>query len=285
MRFKKLNRKTFLVSLLCLLGITVFSLSYIIINISFNENDNPENINQAQQTITPLQEKNYDQALEANATNKAVNSKKGTQPPQAIATSSNSSIANYDFSSWNSYCGPTLIVVNKNNKIADDFNLSLSKVGDKEVSTLIKSNLENMFNDAKQDGVNLFVSSGYRSINTQKILFDRKVSEFLKKTNSKAEAETLAATHVARPYTSEHNTGLAVDLNKISNDFCKTKAYDWLIKNGAKYGFILRYNRDKTDITHVIYEPWHFRYVGPKTAKTMYEKNMCLEEYVASLIS
>ena len=90
---------------------------------------------------------------------------------------------------------------------------------------------------------------------------------------------------INRPCTSEHNLGLAVDFNYINNEFEKTKEFSWLQKNAENYGFILRYNKNKENITQVNYEPWHWRYVGVDNAKKMNELNMCLEEYLEYLKS
>ena len=84
------------------------------------------------------------------------------------------------------------------------------------------------------------------------------------------EAEKGAATEVARPGTSEHNLGLAVDFNSVEQSFESTEAFRWLKKNCTKYGFILRYSEAKLDVTGVIYEPWHYRYVGEELAKILY---------------
>ena len=146
------------------------------------------------------------------------------------------------------------------------------------------SPLESMINDAKKDNINIYVSSGYRSVKRQTVLYNRKVSYFFKKGFSKAQAEIEAAKIVAKPKTSEHHTGLAIDFNNIKDSFCKTKEYNWLLKNSYKYGFILRYPKNKSDITNVIFEPWHFRYVGLEHAKYIMENRICLEEYIAQKI-
>ena len=94
----------------------------------------------------------------------------------------------------------------------------------------------------------------------------------------------MAATVVARPGTSEHHTGLAIDFNGVKDDFYKTKEYSWLMSNAANYGFILRYPQNKTDVTNVIYEPWHFRYVGKVHAQKVVQSGLCLEEYIDSIM-
>ena len=90
---------------------------------------------------------------------------------------------------------------------------------------------------------------------------------------------------INKPGTSEHNLGLAVDFNYVNLDFENTKAFTWLKENAEDYGFILRYRKDKEDITKVEYEPWHWRYVGKEHAKKINELDMCLEEYIDYLKS
>lgn len=206
-------------------------------------------------------------------------SKKENKP-----SSDESSTKGFDFSSWNKNCDFNLTVINKDNPIPSNFDLQLSSIGGNQIHTKAKDSLEQMFNDAKKDGMNLYISSGYRSIERQTMLFNRKVSYFKNKGLSQAKAEIEAAKIVARPKTSEHNSGLAVDLNGVRDDFYKTNEFKWLMNNSYKYGFILRYPKDKTNITNVIYEPWHFRFVGKEHAQKIVSKNICLEEYIESLI-
>ena len=97
------------------------------------------------------------------------------------------------------------------------------------------------------------------------------------------QAESEAEIAVARPGYSEHNTGLAIDFNGVSADFENTKEFQWLQEHGAEYGFIPRYPKGKEGITHIMYEPWHYRYVGVEAAKEIKESGMCLEEYIEKL--
>ncbi len=130
-----------------------------------------------------------------------------------------------------------------------------------------------MVKAAQADGVNLKVWSPFRSYGDQRVLFQNQV-------NRVNGDEALAATVVARPGTSEHNTGLCADFNMASDSFESTPMYTWMVENAENYGFILRYPKDKTDITGVIYESWHWRFVGINTAKEMNQLQMTLEEYV-----
>lgn len=129
-----------------------------------------------------------------------------------------------------------------------------------------------MKNDAKELGLNIYISSGFRSYSTQKSLYNRYVSNA---------GKTEADTYSARAGHSEHQTGLAFDVNDISQAFANTKEGIWLAENAYKYGFILRYPKDKSDETGYIYEPWHFRYVGTEIASKLYNNGewITLEDY------
>lgn len=130
-----------------------------------------------------------------------------------------------------------------------------------------------MVKAAQADGVSLKVWSPFRSYGDQKVLFQNQV-------NRVNGDEAKAATVVARPGTSEHNTGLCADFNMADDKFESTPMYTWMVENAEDYGFILRYPKDKTNITGVIYESWHWRFVGINTAKEMNSLKMTLEEYV-----
>lgn len=137
-----------------------------------------------------------------------------------------------------------------------------------------------MLEAAWEDGVDLKVWSPYRSYDTQQMLFNNQVQRCINKGFVGADAENEAATVVARPGTSEHNTGLCADFNMASDTFETTPMYTWMCENAEDYGFILRYPKDKIDITGVIYESWHWRFVGIKTAREMNAMGVTLEEYV-----
>ena len=140
--------------------------------------------------------------------------------------------------------------------------------------------LKAMMDDARADGIDIGIISAWRSYSTQKILFDDKVKRLMSSGYSKEAAEKEAATCIALPGTSEHHTGLAVDFNVTSQSFENTKTFKWLKENAENYGFIMRYPSDKMDITGgIIYEPWHWRFVGINIAKEMNSLGMCYEEY------
>lgn len=157
-----------------------------------------------------------------------------------------------------------------------------------------------MIDAMKADGIkNVTVTSGYRTYKYQQSLFDRYCNQEKEAhpTWSDTEVENYVLTYSAYPGTSEHQTGLCVDLitnemeglwnygsetpnNPYDKGFAETSAYTWLLKNAHKFGFILRYPEDKTDITGYSYESWHYRFVGVSAATEIYEKGITLEEYL-----
>ena len=154
------------------------------------------------------------------------------------------------------------------------------------VNSDIIPNLLDMFEQAENAGVKSWsIVSAYRPIDYQQTLYNNKVA-FYKKTMQTGYEDEAAKT-VARPGFSEHQTGLAIDIcaNNFSivKSFGETENGKWLANNSWKYGFILRYPAEKTDITGIFYEPWHFRYVGKQHAKYLYENNLALEEYYDNL--
>lgn len=130
-----------------------------------------------------------------------------------------------------------------------------------------------MVANAQADGVNLQVWSPFRSYAIQNDLFQKQVERV-------GGDEAKAATVVARPGTSEHNTGLCADFNMASDTFETTPMYTWMCENAEDYGFILRYPKEKEHITGVIYESWHWRFVGINAAKEINELGLTLEEYI-----
>lgn len=145
---------------------------------------------------------------------------------------------------------------------------------------------EQMCKAAADDGVTLIAVSAYRSYNYQNTLYKNRVERCKREEGLDDEAaKKKAATIVAVPGTSEHHLGLAVDINSVETSFENTAAFRWLQKHAADYGFIMRYAEDKQAITKIIYEPWHYRYVGVEHAKAMGELGMCMEEYIEYLKS
>ena len=150
----------------------------------------------------------------------------------------------------------------------------------KQVDSEIYPYLMALLEAAWADGLELYVRSPYRSYATQDMLFKNKIQRVIKAGTPADRAEEEAAKVVARPGTSEHQTGLAVDFNTTTNAFETMPQYKWLKENAEDYGFIMRYPSDKEEITKIVYEPWHWRFVGIKVAREMNSLGVTLEEYL-----
>ncbi|WP_160677891.1 M15 family metallopeptidase [Clostridium sp. C8-1-8] len=185
-----------------------------------------------------------------------------------------------------------LLLVNKNYPLDSTFKPNelvppnVKRIGsvsleNRKMSREAAKALESMFFDAKKDKINLILVSAYRSYENQADVYERKIE---------TDGATEASKYVAKEGSSEHQTGLAVDVNSspyydLAEDFEKTKEGKWVADNAHKYGFVIRYLKGKSDITGYNYEPWHLRYVGTDAAKYMFDNNLCLEEYVQKLAS
>lgn len=179
-----------------------------------------------------------------------------------------------------------LILVNFENDMPEDFTVNLASIDKyRQVDSRIITELMQMIKDMKKARVpNIWIQSAYRSIDDQKELYFNRVNEYLAQGKTQEEAEFLTEQTINKPKASEHNLGLAVDFNYVNYDFEKTKEYVWLLENAENYGFILRYPKEKEKITQVVFEPWHWRYVGVEHAKKINELGICLEEYIEYLI-
>lgn len=190
-----------------------------------------------------------------------------------------------------------LMLVNKKNLLPEEYvpellvDIAKSVSATKSEIFLQQPAAENyikMIEAMKADGISLAAVSGYRTYQYQRTLYINKTNYYKKYYNDE-EARIKAGTVVAPPGASEHQTGLAIDVSvssigyALDGRFQDTKAYKWLTDNSYKYGFIVRYPEDKQDITDIIFEPWHLRYVGAPFAEDIYTKGVCLEEYIENV--
>ena len=179
-----------------------------------------------------------------------------------------------------------LTLVNYENTIPENWKVDLIHLNNgQSVDRRIYKDLMDMLQAAKKEGLNPLICSSYRTYEKQEDLYQNKVKKYLNQGYSKTEALDKAAFWIARPQTSEHQLGLAVDIVSLKNQRLdhqqeNTAEQHWLIQNSWKYGFILRYPTNKNNITKVGYEPWHYRYVGKVHAKKIKELGVCLEEYI-----
>ncbi|MBE6632201.1 MAG: D-alanyl-D-alanine carboxypeptidase family protein [Ruminococcaceae bacterium] len=204
-----------------------------------------------------------------------------------------------DLSSYEKYMDPEnrdeyLILVNSKNTIDETYlPTDLVDVADtrkdgrnvQKMREYAARSLEAMFIELRANGyTDVSVTSAYRSYTYQNQLFNNYVNTRMNNdpSLSREEAEAIVVTFSSRPGTSEHQTGLCCDMHNLASadrSFAQQAAAKWLAENCYKFGFILRYPEDKTGITSISFEPWHFRYVGRYHASKMHELGMCLEEY------
>lgn len=205
----------------------------------------------------------------------------------SINTSHTSDVNNVD--KINSEESWKLVLVNKDNLMEDGYVPELEAADNRGFyfDKRAVGELKRMLKDAKDAGLSMIICSSYRTWEKQTTLFNKEVA--IKKANGFSEAEAIAKTktQIAYPGTSEHQLGLAVDIvaldyQLLNEKQAETPEQQWLMKNCANYGFILRYPLDKSDITGVIFEPWHYRYVGKEVAKEIMKQNISLEEYLTS---
>lgn len=257
---KKLNKRK--IAIIILIIIIVITL---IVKKSKNKTTVETTTNQVEQTASE-QEKNKVEGELANEQNKNQNQDQGQQPEKEI-TDWRLTLANYE----------TLLPENFTVKVEN-----IDKTRQFDARAI--GELNDMMNQMKKDGItNIWIQSAYRSVARQKELYDASVKKYLQEGKTQEEAEKLTNEYINKPGSSDHNLGLAVDFNKVDNGFEKLDGFKWLQKNAENYGFVLRYPKDKEDITKIAYESWHWRYVGVEHAKKMNELNMCLEEYIQYL--
>ena len=216
-----------------------------------------------------------------------------TEPQQSVPASSENSSSKED-EQPEVFVTPTgieldknfgrLLLINGKNPLPDDYDTKvreyLVEIDDQyrnnDYVTQIHSDvypyITAMVAAAQAEGVDLQVWSPFRSYAIQNDLFQKQVA--------RVGDEDLAATVVARPGTSEHNTGLCADFNMASDAFESTEMYRWMCENAEDYGFILRYPQNKQEVTGVIYESWHWRFVGINNAKLINERGLTLEEFI-----
>ena len=156
---------------------------------------------------------------------------------------------------------------------------------ERSVDARIAEDLEQMLSDAADEGLSMYVASTYRSYERQREVFNTTMQDWLTQGYSPIDAYDETRKSVAVPGTSEHATGLAVDIissqyKELDDKQGDTAEQKWLMEHCWEYGFILRYPPDKSDVTKIVYEPWHYRYVGKEAAKEITEQEITLEEYI-----
>ena len=174
-----------------------------------------------------------------------------------------------------------LVLVNADNPLPEGFTVELKQLRNGQaVDERIYPELQQMFDDARKAGIYPLINESYRTAERQQQILDKYTAKYEDQGMSHEDALAKALTQVALPGTSEHQLGLALDII-AEYDSDSTATWNWLRDNSWRYGFILRYPADKEEITGIIYEAWHYRYVGVPAAQEITESGLCLEEYLA----
>lgn len=185
------------------------------------------------------------------------------------------SISTRDNTPWN------LILVNNDNVLPQGYSPELTTLSNGvQVDSRIYPDLQSMFDQMRTEDVYPVVGEGYRSEQQQKEMMQEKIDAYLAEGYSNRKARKEAEKWVAKPNYSEHQLGLALDINADKSRCDNDTVYQWLAQNAYRYGFILRYPEGKESITGIDYEPWHYRYVGKEAAQEMQAEGVCLEEYL-----
>lgn len=284
---KKTKKENYILIVgICVLLVSIIAIATVIIVLNPKKTDNNSQSNVSKADSSQADISSYTASVSEEAeVSSVVSSTVSTADLEDVSSEPlKNGELNSDFSN--------LLLVNGNNPLPEDYdyegNLTIidqkylcgyRNQMDKDAYVFAKA----MLDAAWKDNVELYILSPYRSFSAQNALFENEVKTHLNGSTTWEQAEIKASAEVARPGTSEHHTGLAVDFNSVETHFEDTEAFLWLKEHGEEYGFIMRYAEDKQDLTSVIYEPWHWRFVGIKHAKEINRLGMCLEEYIEYL--
>lgn len=222
-------------------------------------------------------ENNIPTESKTSAASKSTDSTTAARPKKS---ESGRIIVDTDAVEWN------LIVVSLTREIPEGYKPEVVEVVNSghDLDKRVAPYYEKMYYAAKKEGIILTPFSGNRSYERQRINYNNLTETYMTRYGiDRKAAQKKAATVILPPGTSEHNIGLAMDICNTYDSFANSKEYAWLTKNAYKYGFILRYPKGKEDVTGIVYEPWHWRFVGTEYAKKIRDSGLCLEEYLDSV--
>lgn len=180
----------------------------------------------------------------------------------------------------------SLVLINEGHPLDTNYTPELAEIREGAfVDARIKEDAAQMLKDAEAEGLHMYIVSAYRDYETQREVFNTTMVDWISQGYTPLEAYEETKKSVSVPGTSEHASGLAMDITsgeygELDDKQAETEEAKWLAKNCWKYGFILRYPLEKSDITGIVFEPWHYRYIGKEAAKEVMEKNITLEEYL-----
>ena len=239
-----------------------------------------------------------------SAANSAASSLPSAAPGSKVESSAVSGAASESVESRDNLLGLTaaeakamladpMILVNHTNKMPENYTFETAECGSKTaVNKTLQTVACNAFLElqkaAAAENVTVWMQSGYRSVSYQTSLYEKKTNYYKQQGYDDAKAKEMAAAVVNPPGYSEHNCGLAADLNSpehtgLDEGFENTTAFRWLCQHAGEYGFILRYPKGAEEKTEITYEPWHWRYVGVENAAKINASGLCFEDYIAAL--
>ncbi len=275
-----LRRRIFILVFALILALALALIIFIVSSV-FTRRDGNESSTNSQDIISSEVEVSSEEKPVSSETE----SKKEPDNSTDNSSSKTSSVSNKLDPEFNN-----LLLVNGDNPLPEDYDYTgnLMLIEDKylcgwrnQLNKDVMPYATAMIEAAWKDGVELYILSPYRSYDAQVTLFENETQKWIKTGMDRESAEKKASTVVARPGTSEHHTGLAIDFNSVEASFENTSEYKWLDNNAHNYGFILRYTKEKQPITGVIHEAWHWRFIGINAAKKYKASgNICLEEFI-----
>ncbi len=272
-------------ALLLILAVSLFAFTAC----SFEEAEAPQSSSSSSVIITPIEENTQSSSQSSSETEQG-----GSSFSEGTSENSDSSESEQEQSSApDEPLTPdesVLILVGPKNYIPDDYTVNLVKVqGKYNLDEKAAESAKELIAAANEAGFDMRICSAYRTKEKSAELFAKQVNKYINAGYSEEQAKIEAAKWVAPPGTSEHHTGLAMDIvsldywnyySDLEHGYENFDSFKWMYENCADYGFILRFPKDKQDITGITYEPWHYRYVGKEAAKYIMENKICLEEYL-----
>ncbi len=278
---KGISKRTLRTKLILLIVLAVIMIPLIILYKSVGDTTPKIKLYNRNEASGTAEEETIEEAVAAVAepvTEEPQTTEAQTQAPAAKSAKKEATVVSVtDSENW------SIAIINTKYPLPDSYAPTLSNAIDGsniQLDSRVSEHYSQMYAVAKQAGCVLTPYSGYHTYTLQENTYKRKVNYYVNQGMSDEEAAAKAQQQVLPAGCSEHNAGLSMDIVSASSDFVNTKEYKWLCENAQNYGFILRYPEDKTSITGVNFEPWHWRYVGEKAAKEMKENNQCLEEYL-----
>ncbi len=241
--------------------------------VSTSQSSSPDNASNSDSSLSGAVVSGGDSSADESASGASSSSSSSKVSSSTSTSSINSSDPYYESS--------MPLLVNPDHLMPDDYSPTVVSVGGNyKMESKAAAAWQDMQAAASRDGVSLWIISAYRTLERQTELYQEKVEEYKNLGYNEGDAKIEAGKWVAVPGTSEHCLGYAADLCSLEENFENSDQFAWLQKHCAEYGFILRYPKDKVDITKISYEPWHYRYVGSNHAQIIMSQGLCLEEYL-----